>query len=157
MLNPAKVQSQVMGVFSAEFTELIAEVLGNLGVKHALVVHGSDGLDEFTLTGPTKVTELKDGWLRNWTFDPEEYGFEYCAPDDLKGGTAEENAIYLLRILGGEKGPRRDIVVINAAAAILAADLADNFKDAIAKAKASIDSGAASKILDKLGVFSKTF
>lgn len=156
MLNPAKVQSQVMGVFSAEFTELIAEVLGNLGIRHALVVHGSDGLDEFTLTGPTKVTELKDCWMRNWTFDPEEYGFDYCAPDDLKGGTAEENAIYLLRILAGEKGPRRDIVVINAAAAILAADLADNFKDAIIKAEESIDSRAASKILDKLGAFSKT-
>jgi len=151
MLNPAKVQSQVMGVFSSEFTELIAEVLGNLGVKHALVVHGSDGLDEFTLTGPTKVTELKEGWMRNWTFDPLDYGFDYCSTGDLKGGTAEENAIYLLRILSGEKGPRRNIVVINAAAAIFAADIVDNFKDAILKAEESIDSGAARNILDKLG------
>lgn len=156
MLNPAKVQSQVMGVFSAEFTELIAEVLGNLGVKHALVVHGSDGLDEFTLTGPTKVTEMRDGWMRNWTFDPAEHGFDYCTAADLKGGTAEENAIYLLRILAGEKGPRRNIVVINAAAAIYAAGLADDFAGAIDRAKESIDSGAASKVLDRLGAFSKT-
>jgi anthranilate synthase/phosphoribosyltransferase len=155
MLNPAKVQSQVMGVFSPELTELAAQVLGNLGVKHALVVHGNDGIDELTLTTGTKVTELKEGWMRTWNFDPDEYGFDYCKPKDLKGGSAEDSAGIIRRILSGEKGFRRDVVVINAAAAILAADIAPDFQEAIAKAKESIDSGKAKDCLDKLVEFSK--
>ncbi len=150
MLNPAKVQSQVMGVFAPELTELAAGVLGNLGVKHALVVHGKDGLDELTLTGQTKITELKDGWLRTWNFDPQDFGFEYCKLEDLKGGSAEDNAGIVKRILSGEKGFRRDVVVINAAAAILAADIAPDFQKAIIKAEESINSGKALECLDKL-------
>lgn len=156
MLNPAKVKSQVMGVFSPELTEMIARVLGNLGVNHALVVHGSDGLDEITLTGQTKITELKNNWVRTWQFDPQEFGFDYCKPRDLKGGDAAENAETMLRILTGEKGPRRDIVIINTAAAIFAADITPDFKDAITKAEESIDSGAAKECLEKLVEYSKS-
>ncbi len=154
MLNPAKATSQVMGVFSPDITETVAEVLGNLGVEHALVVHGSDGLDEITLTGPTKVTELKDNWVKTYQFDPRELGFNYCSPEDLKGGDAAENAETTRRILDGEKGPRRDIVVINAGAAILSAGICNSFKDAVAKAAESIDSGAAKACLEKLAGFS---
>ena len=150
MLNPAGVESQVMGVFSSDLTEKIAKVLGNLGVKHALVVHGSDGLDEITLTGVSKISELKDGWVRTYEFDPESVGMKYCTLKDLKGGDASENAEITRRILSGEKGPQRDIVVLNAAAAIIAANIAADFPAAIALAKASIDSGSAIARLDSL-------
>ncbi len=156
MLNPAKVKSQVLGVFSPDVTEMIAEVLSNLGIERALVVHGSDGLDEITLTGQTKVTELKDNWVRTYQFDPREYGFNYCKPEDLKGGDASENAEITRCILDGEKGPKRDVVVINAAAAIFSAGIATDFKEAIAKAEESIDSGAAKAVLEKLVNFSST-
>ncbi len=155
MLNPAKVQSQVMGVFSPDIREHVAKVLGNLGVKHALVVHGSDGLDEFTLTTTTEVTELKDGWVQEWVFNPEEYGFDYCKPDDLKGGDALENADIVKNILQGKKGAQRDIVVINAAAAILAADKAASFAEALSIAQSSIDSGNAQKSLEALVAYSR--
>ena len=145
-----------MGVFSPDLTEMVAEVLGNLGVRHAFVVHGSDGLDEITLTGQTKVTELKDGRINEWQFDPKEFGFTYCKAEDLKGGDAAQNAEITQSILSGEKGPRRDVVVINSAAAILASGLASDFKEAIAKAKESIDSGAAKKCLEKLVKYSKS-
>lgn len=156
LLNPAKVKAQVMGVFDPDKTELIAEVLNNLGVKHALVVHGSDGCDEITLTGPTKVTELNQGWIRTWQCEPREYGFNYCNSEDLKGGEAIENAEMILRILDGEKGPRRDIVLLNAAAAILAADHADTLAEAILKARESIDSGSAKQCLEKLIAIGKS-
>ena len=155
MLNPAKVKYQIMGVFSPDVTEMVAEVLGNLGVRHAFVVHGNDGLDEISLTGQTKVTELKDGKINEWQFDPKEFGFTYCKAEDLKGGDAAHNAEITQSILSGEKGPRRDVVVINSAAAILATGLASDFKEAVAKANESIDSGAAKKCLEKLVKYSK--
>ncbi len=154
LLNPAKVTSQVMGVFSPDITEIVAEVLGNLGVNHALVVHGSDGLDEITLTGVTKITELKDNRVKTYQFDPRELGFSYCKPEDLKGGDAAENAEITRRILKGEKGPRRDIVLLNAGAAILSAGICSSLKDAVAKAGESIDSGTAKECLEKLAGFS---
>ena len=156
MLNPAKVKYQVIGVFSPDLTEMVAEVLGNLGVQHALVVHGDGGLDEISMTGSTKVTELKDAKINTWQFDPKDFGFTYCKPEDLKGGDAAQNAEITQNILSGEKGPRRDVVVINAAAAILASGLAADFKEAIAKAKESIDSGAAKRCLEKLVKYSKS-
>lgn len=156
MLNPAKVKSQVMGVFAPEITELVAEVLNNLGVERALVVHGNDGTDEITLTGPTKVTELKDKWVRTYRLDPREFGFNYCKPEDLKGGDAAENADSTRSIIAGEKGPKRDIVVLNAAAAILVAGMATDFKEAVAKAQESIDSGKAKEVLERLVAYGKT-
>jgi anthranilate synthase/phosphoribosyltransferase len=156
LLNPARVTSQVMGVFSADITEMIAETLGNLGVVSALVVHGSDGTDEITLTGTTRVTQLKDRWIRTWDLDPREFGFSYCKPDDLKGGSPGDNAAFIRGILDGEKGPRRDIVLLNSAAAVLAAGLAADFGDALGKARQSVDSGAARDVLEKFVAFSKT-
>ncbi|MGD9200600.1 MAG: anthranilate phosphoribosyltransferase, partial [Chitinispirillia bacterium] len=154
MLNPGKVKSQIMGVFSPDLTELAAEVLKNLGVGHAFVVHGSDGMDEITLTGKTKITELKDSWIRTRDFDPREYGFSYCSHENLKGGDAKENAEIMKHILDGEKGPHRDIVILNAAAAIVVSDIASDFNEAIQIASKSIDSKEAKKCFEKLIRFS---
>lgn len=155
LLNPAGVSAQVIGVFAEEYTELMAQVLKNLGLKKALVVHGRDGLDEFTLTDTTKVTELNDGWIKTWEFDPVEYGFSLCDKSDLKGGNATENAGIIKAVLEGEEGPKRDIVVINSAAAIYSYGISNDFKEAIELAKKSIDSGAAKKALDSLVAISK--
>jgi len=143
MLNPAGVDSQVMGVYAPELTEIAARVLGNLGVKRALVVHGHSGLDELSLTGPCKVTELKDGWIKTWMLDPADYDFDYCRIKDLKGGDAKENARIIKRILSGEPGPGRDVVILNAAASVFAAGIAGDFTTAVSLARASIDSGSA--------------
>jgi anthranilate phosphoribosyltransferase len=155
MLNPARVQSQVMGVFSEEIAGLTAQALNNIGVRHALVVHGKDGLDELTLTTTTSVTEIRNGWLRRWEFDPVNFGFDYCKPYDLRGGNARENAEIVKRILTKEKGPRRDIVLINAAAALLASDKTSDFGQAIQLAKDSIDSLAAFTKMEQLGAFGR--
>jgi len=155
MLNPARAKAQVVGVYAAELTETVARILGNLGVKHALVVHGLDGIDEISLAAKTKVTELKDGWTRTYLIDPADYGFELCAPADLKGGDAAENAVIVERVLAGDPGPKRDVVVLNAAAAILACGIASDYGAAIEAARASIDSGAARKVLEKLRALSK--
>ncbi|HNX58827.1 MAG TPA: bifunctional anthranilate synthase component II/anthranilate phosphoribosyltransferase [Spirochaetota bacterium] len=154
LLNPAGAKRQVMGVFDGALTETIARVLERVGAERAFVVHGSDGLDEITLTGPTKITELRDGWIRTYQFDPREYGFELCSGAELKGGASQENADIVIRILQGEKGAKRDVVVLNAAAAIIAAGIAEDFPSAIARAKKSIDSGEANKAYEKLRKFS---
>lgn len=156
LLNPARVQSQVMGVYNPELTEPVARILGNLGIRRALVVHGHGGMDEISLTGPSRVTELDEGWVRTWTLDPAEYGFEYCLLNDLKGGDARENARIIRRILTGEPGPGRDVVILNAAAAILAAGLAGEYRAALALARASIDSGSALARLESLAAFDRT-
>jgi anthranilate synthase/phosphoribosyltransferase len=155
MLNPARAKAQVVGVYAPDLTETVARILGNLGVRHALVVHGLDGIDEISLAAKTKVTELKEGWTRTYTIDPTDFGFELCASADLKGGDAAENALIVERVLAGEPGPKRDVVLLNAAAAILAADLAGDYCAAIEAARASIDSGAARKVLEKLRSLSK--
>ena len=139
MLNPARAKAQVVGVYAPELTETVARILANLGVDRALVVHGLDGIDEISLAGSTKVTELRDGWTRTYFFDPKDYGFELCAPADLKGGDAAENAGIVERVLSGDPGPKRDVVVLNAAAAIMAAGIAPDFGAAIEAARASID------------------
>jgi glutamine amidotransferase of anthranilate synthase or aminodeoxychorismate synthase len=154
MLNPAKAKSQVVGVYASELTEVVAQILANLGVEHALVVHGMDGIDEISLAATTKVTELKSGWMRSYTIDPGDYGFELCESADLKGGDAAQNAAIALRVLSGERGPKRDIVLLNAAAAILAANLASDYASAIEAARVSIDSGAAMRVLEKLRALS---
>jgi anthranilate phosphoribosyltransferase len=125
-----------------------------LGIRRALVVHGLDGLDEISLVGLTKVTELEDGWTRTYMLDPEAYGFELCAPADLKGGDAAENAAIIERVLSGDPGPKRDVVLLNAAAAILAAGVAPDYGASIEAARSSIDSGAAMKALRSLRALS---
>ena len=154
MLNPARAKAQVIGVYAPELTETVVRILDNLGVKRALAVHGMDGIDEISLAAVTKVTELRDGWMRSYTIDPTDYGFEFCASADLKGGDATENAGITLRVLSGEPGPKRDVVLLNAAAAVLAAGLAPDYGAAIEAARTSIDSGAAMRVLEKLRALS---
>ena len=150
MLNPARARAQVVGVYLPELTEVVSRVLANLGVQRALVVHGLDGIDEISLVGATKVTELDGGWTKTYLLNPEDYGFEPCSPADLKGGDAVENARIAESILSGDPGPKRDVVLLNAAAAILAAGLAPDFAAAIEAARSSIDSGKALAVLSSL-------
>jgi len=147
LTNPANAQAQVLGVFDVKWVQPLATVLRDLGCSRALVVHGSDGLDEITLTGVSQIAELKNGEVTSYSLDPGELGFEYCASDDLKGGTPEENAAIIQEILNGEKGPRRDIVVLNSAAAIYVAGKADSLDLGVQLAVNSIESG---KAKDKL-------
>ncbi len=148
--NPAGADYQLLGVFSNGIREKVARVLVNLGVERAMVVHGSDGLDEITLTGKTWVSEVRDGWIRNYEFDPLDYGMEYCLPDELKGGDLKTNVEIARGLLSGEKGPKRDVVVMNAAAVIYLSGEAEDFPGAIRMASESIDSGRASEKLQSL-------
>jgi anthranilate phosphoribosyltransferase len=150
LTNPAGAKSQLIGVYSEKLTDPLANVLGNLGADHAFVVHGSDGLDEITLTGKTYVSEIKYGNVKSFELDPNHYDMEYCSKEDLLGGEADENAIITRDILKGGKGPKRDIVVLNAAAAIVAGGKAENIHYGITAAEDAIDSGAAFEKLEKL-------
>ena len=150
LTNPAGVQSQVVGVFDSKWTSPLANVLKNLGSTHAFVVHGEDGLDEITLTCNTKISELVSGNIKDYYIDPTELGFDYCSEQDLKGGSAEDNATILRELLDGKGGPKRDIVLLNAAAAIVAAGKASDFKAGIEVAKKSINSGEARQKLKDL-------
>lgn len=150
LTNPAGAKRQVMGVYEADLTDILAKVLFNLGSVHAFVVHGEDGLDEITLTAETRVTELKDGSVRTYHIKPEDYGFERCAPEDLKGGDPELNAGIILDILKGKKGPQRDVVILNSAAAIAASGKSGSLEEGIAMARGSIDSGEALGRLEAL-------
>jgi anthranilate phosphoribosyltransferase len=152
LTNPAGVQRQVLGVFSDALTEPLAKVLANLGSKHAFIVHGEDGLDEISNTNKTKISELKDGRIDTYFITPEDLGFERAKKDDLLGGTAEENAQIIIEILSGKKGPKRDIAVMNTAAALITGDRAKSFSDAIEKASEAIDSGKALKKLEEIKV-----
>jgi anthranilate phosphoribosyltransferase len=148
--NPVGAEAQVIGVYDADLTEKMAAVLGELGSKAAWVVHGLDGLDEITLTAKTRVSALKDGRVKTFYVDPVELGLEPCEPKDLLGGTARENAAKLRAVLGGEKGPVRDVVLLNAAATLVVAGAAKDLKEGMAKAAKAVDSGAALKKLDGL-------
>ncbi len=148
--NPAGVRRQMIGVFAEEWVEPLAEVLKNLGSSHVWVVHGSDGLDEITNAGTTTVAELKDGATRVFTLSPEDVGLPIVAPESLKGGDAQTNAAALRGVLDGDKTPYRDIVVMNAAAALVVGGLAATFEDGIGLAAAAIDDGRARTALDRL-------
>jgi len=148
--NPALVKHQLLGVFDAKWVEPFAEVLRNLGSESAWVVHGSDGLDELTTTGPSKVAELKGGEIRVFEVTPEEAGVKRATADQLKGGDPSENAQAILRLLDGEKGPYRDIVLLNAAAAMIVAGKASTLKKGAELAALAIDSGGAKAALDTL-------
>lgn len=150
LTNPAGAKRQVMGVFSPAFTALLARVLGRLGSKHAMVVHGSDGIDEITLTGPTHVAEFKDGELKEYVLNPVEFGFALCSPSELKGGDAEQNARIVREVLKGKKGPARDITLLNAGAAIMVSGKVSSLKEGIEAAMESIESGRAEKALQAL-------
>ncbi|MDI6817033.1 MAG: anthranilate phosphoribosyltransferase [Actinomycetota bacterium] len=155
LTNPAGATAQVLGVYDPDLTEVMAYVLGNLGVKHALVVHGHDGLDELSNTGESKVSELEGGTVATYTVIPEECGVKRTSIDMLKGGSAEDNAKITLEVLKGTKSPKRDIVLMNAAAALIAADKAEGFQDGVKAAANSIDSGNALAKLEALREFSQ--
>jgi len=143
LTNPAGATAQLIGVYDPRLTEMFAGVLKNLGTKHAFVVHGADGLDEATVTGETRVSELKGGLVTTYNIDPVELFGENFAAADLLGGDAEANARIMTEILSGETGARRRIVVLNAALAIVAGGKAEGIREGIAVAEAYIDSGAA--------------
>ncbi len=150
LTNPAGAERQVLGVFSNDLTTPMAKVLANLGVKHAFIVHGEDGLDEITNTDRTKISELKEGSIDTYTISPEDIGFRKARKEDLAGGNAGENAKITMDILEGKKGPKRDIVIMNAAAALIAGDCAQDMKEAAEKAARAIDTGAALKKLEEI-------
>ena len=150
LTNPAGAQAQVLGVYAPTLTEPLANVLKNLGSQHAFVVHGGDGLDEITTTTTTQVSELVDGKVNTYTLNPTELGIPTAQPSDLKGGTPEENAEMTLSVLRGEKGAKRDIVLLNAAAAIVAGGKAADIAAGLAAAAESIDSGRALEKLEGL-------
>lgn len=150
LCNPAKVSRYMLGVYAQEWIEPVANVLAALGAEAAWVVHGADGLDEVTTTGITYVAELKHGHVRLFEVHPDEFGVEVAEPEALKGGTAEENAAALRGVLAGKLGPYRDIVVANAAAALIVAGKAQLLVDAVTLAREAIDSGRAQAALDRL-------
>jgi anthranilate phosphoribosyltransferase len=154
LTNPAGACGQVMGVFDARLVEPLARVLANLGTRHAFVVAGSDGLDELTLAGPSLVAEAFEGTVRTFELDPEEFGFTLCAKDKLVGGDAQTNAGIFKEILRGALGPHRDIVILNAAPAIIAGMGAEDWPSALDKAAESIDSGAAWSVFEEFVCFS---
>ncbi|CAN5292220.1 anthranilate phosphoribosyltransferase [soil metagenome] len=149
LTNPAGAKRQVMGVFDSRWVEPLARVLGALGAERAWVVHGG-GMDELTTTGPTQVAEWRDGQVRLFTVTPEAVGLPRANLVDLKGGTPEENATALRALLGGARGPYRDIVLLNSAAAFLVAEKVQTLTEGIVLAEAVIDDGRAKAALDKL-------
>jgi len=156
LTNPAGAPCQLIGVFAPELTETFAEVLKKLGSRRVLVVHGHDGMDEITLTTATRCSELKDGKIKTYDIDPLAYFEETCTNADLEGGAPADNAAITRGILKGEiRGPKRDIVLINAAASLLAANGVSDLAEGIRKSAESIDSGAALDKLERLIAFSK--
>ncbi len=153
LTNPARASGQVVGVYSLDLVEKLAEALSMLGLRRALVVHGLDGLDEITITGPTRVAEARDGAVRSYEVDPEDFGMKPATLQDIAGGDAAENAAIIRSVLSGDKSPRRDVVLLNAAAALVAAGREDHLDKAIVLAQHSLDSGKAKSKLENLAAF----
>lgn len=150
LTNPAGANMQLLGVYSKDLIEPMAHTLNNLGVKNAMVVYGQDGLDEISVSAPTTVCEIRNGKMQTYEITPEQFGMKRCKKEELVGGTAKENAAITRAILSGEKGARRDAVVLNSAAAMLIANAQLSMKDAIELANDMIDS---KKALQQLEVF----
>ena len=150
LTNPGHPSMQLLGVYDDYLVQPLAQVLMNLGVKRGMVVHGQDKLDEISLSAPTTVCEFKDGWMKNYVITPEQFGLKRCTKQDLVGGTPEENAAITRAILAGEKGPKRDAVLMNAGAALYIGGKADSIREGIALAAEIIDSGRAAQTLEKL-------
>jgi anthranilate phosphoribosyltransferase len=155
LTNPAGANAQVIGVYAATLTEPLARVLAELGTIRAFVVHGADGLDEISNTGESHIAEVHEGVVRSSRVRPEDFGMPRAAIADLQGGDRQENADIIRRILGGEMGPRRDIVLMNAAAALVAGGKARDLKEGVALGAQSIDSRAAARKLEALVAFSR--
>jgi anthranilate phosphoribosyltransferase len=155
LANPAGARDGVFGVYSAELAPTYAEALAELGARRAFVVHGAGGLDELSPCGPSLVLEIEDGEVREWELEPVDLGLDGGDPAELTGGTAEENAAIVRRVLGGEPGVRREAVLLNAAGALVAAGLVEDFVEGIALGAETIDSGAAASRLDALVAFAE--
>ncbi len=149
LTNPASPSMQLLGVYDEYLVEPLAQVLVSLGIKRGMVVYGMDKLDEISLSAPTKICEIKDGWYKTYTITPEDFGFERCKKDDLKGGDPAENAKITLAILNGEKGHKRNAVLLNAGASLYIGGKAASFKEGVELAAEIIDSGKALEVLTK--------
>jgi len=151
LTNPAVPERMLLGVYDEYLVDTLAKVLSSLGVKRGMVVYGQDKLDEISLSAPTTVCELKDGWYRSYAITPEQFGLTRCTKDDIVGGTPEENAQTTRDIISGKlEGPKKDVVLMNAGAAIYVGGKAESMAEGIEKARAIIESGAAVKVLDEL-------
>ena len=154
LTNPAGARAQVIGVYARPLVRTIAEVLAQLGARHAFVVHGAYGVDELSPAGPNQVCEVVDGEVRERVIDPQELGIERCAPEALRGGSPAQNAQAIREVLGGAPGGRRDAILLNAAGAIAAAGRAADLREGLELARSAVDSGAAAARLDELARFS---
>jgi len=150
LTNPAGANCQLLGVYAPELTEMFAKALQGMGTRRAFVVHGHDGLDEISLSSPTRISELNDGNIKTYDLSPDQYFSRTAGLQDLKGGNPSENAAVTLGILKGEKGPKRDVVLLNAGAALVVAGKAVDIKEGIHLAGEAIDSGAAEDKLQQL-------
>ncbi len=151
LTNPAGAKYQIVGVYQRHLTPVLARALLNIGIQRAMVVHGADGMDEITLTGTTFVSEVRDGSIRDYQITPEELGLERCTPAELTGGTAEDNAVITKRVLSGEeRGPKRQVVLLNAAAALCLCDKAGSLQEGVLLAAEIIDHGLAMAKLEQL-------
>lgn len=157
LTNPASAKGQVLGVYDKKLTHVLAEVLLKLGCERALVVYGNDGLDEITTTTTTTVSEVKNGTVIDYTIDPRDYGINLSKDTDINGGDSKENAKIILDILEGQKGPKRDIVVLNSAAALYVGKAVDNIKEGVLLAEHLIDSGAALGKLNEILSYQKVY
>ena len=150
LTNPGHPTMQLLGVYDEYLVEPLAQVLVNLGVKRGMVVYGMDKLDEISMSAPTKICEIRDGWFRTTVIKPEDFGFGRCSKEDLKGGTPAENATITRSILAGEKGHKRNAVLLNAGASLYIAGKAETFRDGVKLAAELIDSGKAAATLEKI-------
>ncbi|MCR5057454.1 MAG: anthranilate phosphoribosyltransferase [Clostridiales bacterium] len=150
LTNPGKPSMQLLGVYDEYLVEPLAQVLVELGIKRGMVVYGMDKLDEISMSCPTKICEIKDGWFRTTTITPEDFGFKTCSKDELVGGTPEENAQITKDILNGAKGPKREAVLLNAGASLYIAGKASSMKEGVKLAAEIIDSGKAMETLNKM-------
>jgi len=155
--NPAQTKRQLLGVYDGELTELIAEVLLALGSEHAFVVYGADGLDELSTTGQNKISHLHHNHIESYYLDPGELGLPRARLTDLAGGTREDNAETTKGLLGGKRGPKRDVVLLNAAAVLIAGGKANSFSEGLTQAAEAIDNGSARRKLEQLVEFSQSF
>ncbi len=157
LTNPARAENQLIGVFHADLVGIVARVLQQMGSKHAMVVMGRDGMDEITLTDTTLVAELRDGKIDEYQLDPREFGFELCEIKDLHAANAAESIVKVRGVLDGKPGPERNIVLLNAGAAIYTANLVPTLKDGIARAAEVIDNGAAKAKMEALVAMTQSF